>query len=532
MHIRAAARTVLLGIGLLLCVWPARAATTLLPIGESCFQTATGPVSSGSVNMYTPSTTTPKTTWQDSGQHATNTNPIQLDANGCAIIYGTGSYRQQLYSGPVVGGVTTGNLIFDLVTADTSSYQNVFWSGLAGGTPNAITVIDAGFNNTDGSVINFIALAANTSSTTISVSGGTAIPVKEQSASGPQTLSAGCIAANNPVSVVYSSTAASFLLLTPCAASATAVAAVVAPQGYLSLASDTSNPVITADVTGSTNVYYTPYVGSQVPIWNGSSYSLFSIGQLILTLSASNIGNTIYDVFVFSNSGVPTLVTGPAWSNSGAGTSARGTGAGTTQLQRNAGLWVNAVQITGLNGVNSYTIAAEQATYLGSILIDQTAGQVSNYVAVGQNRKWGVWNAYNRQPLTLMVTDPTVGWSYNTVTRASNGTVGNAATVLNGLPEEQVYAVFNQVVFGSVGGSSNVHGGIGLNSTTVFSGMEGGWGVSPNSSSNTGTIVGTFTDPPSLGLNNFYSLEEGNNSGTNIWSGTVTNMLMTLKWRG
>jgi hypothetical protein len=53
--------------------------------GEQCFQQATSAVSSGSVNMYYPNTTTPKTTWQNAQQTGANTQPIQLDANGSAI---------------------------------------------------------------------------------------------------------------------------------------------------------------------------------------------------------------------------------------------------------------------------------------------------------------------------------------------------------------------------------------------------------------------------------------------------------------
>jgi hypothetical protein len=73
----------------------------------------------------------------------------------------------------------------------------------------------------------------------------------------------------------------------------------------------------------------------------------------------------------FSNSGVPTIVTGPSWSagtagSITAGSCARGTGAGGTALSRVSGIYTNAVQITGRNGSTTYTIAANLATYLGS----------------------------------------------------------------------------------------------------------------------------------------------------------------------
>ncbi len=513
----------------------AQAATTILPPGITCFQTATGPVSSGSVYMLVPSTTTPKNTWQDSAQAILNGNPIQLDANGCAIIYGTGSYRQEVYTGPVVGGLPTGTLLYDVTTADTSSFQNVFWAGLSGGTPNAITVTDAGFNSTDGSVINFLALNSNTGAATLSVSGGAAIAIKTPGTSGPIAIGASCIVANNPISVVYSSSAAAFLLLTPCQGGAGGgQTATIAPGGYLTLSSDTNNVIITGDTTGATTVYYTPYSSNQVPIWNGTTYTIFSVTQLVLTLNASqHLGNTIYDVCVFLNASVPTLATGPAWSNSGAGTGARGTGAGSAQISRVNGLWVNTVQITGANGGNTYTIPANQCTVVGTVLIDQTAGTISNYVSAGQNRKWGVWNFYNRLPLVLQVADPTASWTYTSITRASNGTVGNAATVLSGLAEESTSVFFNQNVNST--SSANVSTiGLGLNSSTAYAAGSMRSILALNGATfGTNTMAATALNAPSLGINNWFSLEQGNaGGGAAAFLGTSSNMLMTLRWRG
>jgi hypothetical protein len=199
---------------------PAHAATTQLPPGEVCFQTATGPVSSGSINMYFPGTTTPKTTWQDSGQVTPNTQPIQLDANGCAIIYGVGVYRQQLYSGPVVLGATSGNLIFDLNTTDTSAYNATFWAGQGAGSPNIITVVDAGFNATDGTVINFTANATNTGPTTLNPSGFGAINIVKDTTAGSVSLVGGEIVTNNVVSVLYRAFDNQFHILNPVVQSA------------------------------------------------------------------------------------------------------------------------------------------------------------------------------------------------------------------------------------------------------------------------------------------------------------------------
>jgi len=194
----------------------ARAATTQLPPGQICFVGDGGePMVNGSLNMYYVGTTNVKTTWQNASQTVANTAPISLDSNGCAILFGVGTYRQQLYDGPVVGGVTTGNLIFDLPTTDTSAYNSVFWASLAGGTPNVITIVDTGFNATDGTAINFLALSTNTGATTLNPSGYGAISIEKQTTGGPVSLTGGEITAGNIISVVYSATYNAFLLLNP-----------------------------------------------------------------------------------------------------------------------------------------------------------------------------------------------------------------------------------------------------------------------------------------------------------------------------
>lgn len=75
----------------------------LLQNGKQAFTDANGhPLAGGRVYFYSPNTSTPKDTWQDSAQTILNTNPIILDARGEASIYGTGSYRQVLTDASLV----------------------------------------------------------------------------------------------------------------------------------------------------------------------------------------------------------------------------------------------------------------------------------------------------------------------------------------------------------------------------------------------------------------------------------------------
>lgn len=323
-----------------------------------------------------------------------------------------------------------------------------------------------------------------------------------------------------------------------------ATSSVPPPQGRLTLVSAT--PVISSDQSAKTSVFYTPFVGNLIPIYNGTSMVPTEFAEMTLSLSASHALNSIYDVFVFSNSGVLTLVTGPAWTTVTAGSGARGTGAATTELTRVKGLWVNAVSMTARNGSTTYTVPANQGTYVGSLYIDGTAGQVSCHVSFGQSRKWGVWNAYNRKKITLQAGDSTASWNYATNTvRASNGSSSNFLTVFLGLPEETADISFTQSV--SAGTTAIVTQvianwaiGIGKNSTTTMSGKKGIGGLRSTVPSGADGVLQTdsvayYQDAPTIGINSFTSLEQTtgvSGSPTVSYLGSSTGMLLKGEWLG
>lgn len=88
---------------------------SILPQGKTQFTDNNGkPLASGTVDFYIPSTSTRKTTWQNSGETIANTNPVVLDGGGRAIIYGDGSYRMVVKD-------RLGNLIYDQLTSSTGS---------------------------------------------------------------------------------------------------------------------------------------------------------------------------------------------------------------------------------------------------------------------------------------------------------------------------------------------------------------------------------------------------------------------------
>lgn len=309
---------------------------------------------------------------------------------------------------------------------------------------------------------------------------------------------------------------------------------VTPPQGYLTLTSAT--PIIAADVASATAVYYTPFVGNQLPIYNGSLMVPTSFSELTLTLAAQHALNSHYDVFVFRDScGVVTIATGPAWTTITAGSGARGTGAGTTELQRVNGFWTNKAWLgTARNGASTYSIPPNMGTYVGSLYIDGTAGQITCHKSYGQSRKWGVWNAYNRQTVELIQGDATASWTYSTATvRQSRADATNFLTTFAGLPETSVAIDMKQTCSTS-NSQSGAQIGPGLNVTNSLSSMTlfaNVWALG-SAIAQSGLLNGGGILPPTIGINKINFLEQGNGTVTMTFNGGSSQMMMTARWLG
>lgn len=83
------------------------------------------------------------------------------------------------------------------------------------------------------------------------------------------------------------------------------------PQFRLSLTS--GNPINLADEAETSTVYYTPYGGTAIQLYNGSAWEVFTLSELSLVLTATVDKN--YDIFIDYNAGTPQMVLGSAWTN-------------------------------------------------------------------------------------------------------------------------------------------------------------------------------------------------------------------------
>lgn len=181
---------------------------TLLPTPEIQIIDQNGnPLESGSIETLVPGTTTPKPTWQDADQTILNTNPIVLDAAGRAIVYGSGIYRWIVRD-------SAGNLVFDQLTADTST-GGLANGGVSTGSANAQVIAASSFSQQDGQAITFIAGATNTGAMTVAPGGGAGIPVLLDSSSGPVPLSGGEVVEDNEILLIYEAARGAFHLINP-----------------------------------------------------------------------------------------------------------------------------------------------------------------------------------------------------------------------------------------------------------------------------------------------------------------------------
>ena len=204
----------------------------------------------------------------------------------------------------------------------------------------------------------------------------------------------------------------------------------------------TVTPVTTADVTAATTFYFTPYKGSAIALFSaatsgsGATWNLYTLAEISLAVPATT--STMYDVWVYDNSGTLTLET-TAWTND------------TTR----------ATALVLQNGVYCKTGDLTRR-YVGSIRTTGVSGQTEDSEA-----KRYVWNYYHRVRKALKVVDGTNSWAYTTAAfRQANASAANQLDFIIGVQEDAVRAeVWANAGNGNATGVQ-VQVGIGIDSTT------------------------------------------------------------------
>lgn len=197
----------------------------------------------------------------------------------------------------------------------------------------------------------------------------------------------------------------------------------------------------------------------------------------------------------------------------------RGTGAGTTELTRLSGLWVNANAITNGPGASKGLYVGTIRTN-GSSTVDMIFGGTG--AAGGESSSLGVWNAYNRIVTQMVNYDNTASWNYTTLTwRCKNGNVANRIQVLAGLSEDHIQAISD---INTSNGTANVARfvSIGFNSTVAPANALAGGFATIGRNQGPGQVSGVshLSTRTPLGYNAYYPIEQSVASGTTSWLGT------------
>ncbi len=250
------------------------------------------------------------------------------------------------------------------------------------------------------------------------------------------------------------------------------------------LTTESGVPVSTSDRTAQATIYFTPYLGNLLGVYDGvSAWVMFGLTEISLALSSLTSGKN-YDVFVYSNAGVLTLELSAAW---------------TDDVTRATALVLQ-------DGVPVKS-GATTRRWIGTL---RTTGTTTTEDSAA---KRFLWNAYNRVPRPMANTPETTDtWNYTTATfRQANANTANQLAYVTGDIGTSVEALVTAMHSSSNG--SNATNAVGVDSTSTPSGTMS-FGV-------TGVQLSTasYQGYPGLGYHFLAWLEFSVASGTTTWYG-------------
>lgn len=336
-------------------------------------------------------------------------------------------------------------------------------------------------------------------------------------------------------------------------------------------------PMPILDILNANLLYFTPFRGHQIALYNGTDWVLYPFTQLSLNLSSPTLlaANTLYDIFIYDDAGTLRLEA-VAWTSpaTGAITSIQNNTDRTVTVPSHTLAVGNLVTITG-NSVASnnttwrvHTITATTFTlrtlagalpgmpgsigmggtwqradqnmsratalfiqngvyvktgalgrrYLGTIRIGNVAGQTEDSV-----RRRLIYNEYNQVERKLYVQEPISSWTYTTAAWRPANNNSNLRV---------------EVVVGNIGVMTNLN--LVVRTASAGPGASAGFGIDTTTTATTVPLDETFTTltndghlsahlshHPPIGYHFYQWIENGRGApGTTYWG--VGN---TLAWR-
>lgn len=256
-------------------------------------------------------------------------------------------------------------------------------------------------------------------------------------------------------------------------------------------------PVTTSDVTGATTIYFTPYKGNLISLFDGvSTWNTISFSETSIAVPGTT--STMYDLFAYNNAGTMALET-QTWTND------------TTR----------AIAIVLQDGVYVKN-GATTRRYLGSFRTTTVNGQTEDSKA-----KRYIYNYFNRTIRDMKAVDATNSWNYSAnAYRQANGSTANQLDFIVGVSEDAIYAQVTHAVSNSTASDRTTYIGIGLDSTTVNSALVFNKLVAVNAG-NLPAGIATFNNIIAVGRHILTWLEHGAGADTQTWYGTQSGVMQT-----
>ncbi len=268
------------------------------------------------------------------------------------------------------------------------------------------------------------------------------------------------------------------------------------------LTTESNVPVSTGDRTSQTVLYYTPYLGNNISLYNttSSAWETINFSQVQIVLS-SVIASNNYDVFGYNNNGTLALELSAAWTNS------------TTRNE----------SLTFLNGVFVKTTNYSRR-YLGTI-----RSSVNTATEDSQAKRF-VWNYDNRVQRKLKrLTGSSTPWTYSSpVWRRLNETVDQTCQIdiVSGVNSSIINLNAGALV-AMASNSATIIYIIGISKDGLISSPINGAGdrfASANASYQN-QLSALYTDYTGLGYHNYIPVEyvtNGNIQAPQLYGGEVS----------
>lgn len=295
----------------------------------------------------------------------------------------------------------------------------------------------------------------------------------------------------------------------------------IPPGGRITLASGVA--VMASSQAAQTRVYWTPYGGDTIPIYDGASMSPTQFPEVWQDTTdttkspAAVAASKIYDLFAWNDGGTKRVTRGPAWTNS--------TTRGYTLTVVN-GIPLNTSAIT--NGP-----AALRGTWVGTIA--SNAGSTIDFIFGGSASGglagvFNVWNAYNRVDVGCKVINTAAAYTYTSNTiRQAGGSAGNQVSFVVGATDDAVFVSDSQIV--QLVGAANafVAYGIGLDVSNAYSEKVFFQNASSGTWASGGSVAAIWN--PGIGTHTVYAIENSDGFNANTFNAPGAGSYSGLSFR-